>query len=54
MQNYGYTPNQIADMSIEQQILGFKDMESANPKIVHCSNIQEARRFLQELKNVKS
>jgi len=51
MRNFGYTPNQIAEMTIEQQMLGFKDPEKANERYVRCSSLQEARQMLAELQN---
>jgi len=51
MNNFGYLPHEIADMTIEQLSLGFKNAKTANPNIVSCSSIHEARRFLQEFRN---
>jgi len=53
MQSFGYSPNEIASMTIEQMRLAFKDPDK-DCKIVRCSSIQEARKFLQEFKNAKS
>ena len=52
MNNFGYTPEQIGNMTIEQLSLGFKDIDKANPNVINCSSIHEARRFLQEFKGL--
>jgi hypothetical protein len=41
-------------MTIEQQLLCFKDVDKANPNVVRCSSIHEARKLLQEFRNGKS
>jgi hypothetical protein len=51
MKAYGYTPEEISNMTLEQTILGYQG-EDKDSKIVHCSSLQEARRILQELQNV--
>lgn len=53
MNNFGYTPNQVAEMTIEQQILGFKELKDAG-RTIHFTSLGEARKFLQDLKNAKS
>lgn len=53
MYAFGYTPKQIAEMTLEQQLLGLSDPDSTDSKIVHCKNLGEARRFIEEIKRSK-
>jgi len=56
MQAYAFTPNQIADMTPEQQIVAYEKSEGSETDrgLIRCSNKLEALRVMNEIKNGKS
>ncbi len=55
MQAYGFTPNQIADMTPEQQVIAYEEAsEDSEPGLIRCSSKLEALRVMNEIKHGKS